>query len=322
MNHTCRDFRSLLEAVLEGGLNGAVVEQALTELAWHEHLLSCGECRNLLSAEEALEILLATLPEPKLPEHLARRVVSRLRHARSAESKLDALLELDRAERAPRHLAESVLARLRPARERSGETSPLALEAALDRLLDLDRDQRVPEGLAARILASLRAERGDSLGSVRPQIEPRLDTAHAESTVVRSRRVSWLSSPWSYAAAAGILATWIAWAAWQRSDTGPRSEGEHLVENGQTGSSSDGHSPRSGDGSGRDEVAQADRAPDAAMLAALDVLEHWDLLKSDDVDVLLSSSIGPADEVLLEYQDTEPAPQPPTEKEPESPSKG
>jgi hypothetical protein len=45
------------------------------------------------------------------------------------------------------------------------------------------------------------------------------------------------------------------------------------------------------------------RGPDAQMLAALDVLENWDLLmQGDDVDALLST-LGTEEEVLLDYQD-------------------
>jgi hypothetical protein len=44
------------------------------------------------------------------------------------------------------------------------------------------------------------------------------------------------------------------------------------------------------------------RAPDPKMLEAWDVLENWDLLTRNDVDVILST-VQPADELLLEYQD-------------------
>jgi hypothetical protein len=50
-------------------------------------------------------------------------------------------------------------------------------------------------------------------------------------------------------------------------------------------------------------VTAPQRAPDAQMLAALDVLENWDLLmQGDDVDALLST-LGTEEEVLLDYQD-------------------
>ena len=64
----CREFRAALLKALEG----LPVPRELTVLSWHQHLLSCGPCRALLEREEALEELLATLPEPKLPLLLLR----------------------------------------------------------------------------------------------------------------------------------------------------------------------------------------------------------------------------------------------------------
>jgi hypothetical protein len=50
-------------------------------------------------------------------------------------------------------------------------------------------------------------------------------------------------------------------------------------------------------------VTSPQRAPDAQMLAALDVLENWDMLmQGDDVDALIST-LGTEEEVLLDYQD-------------------
>jgi len=354
MTTSCRDFRTLLELVLEG----RAVERALSELAWHEHLLSCDACRNLLAAEEALEILLATLPEPKLPAHLARRVVSRLR-ALQKESRLDALLDLDRAARAPDRLAASVLARLQPERERSAESVAASAEARLDRLLDLDRGIDAHEGLAERVLARLQAERrlagratelanesATSAHALSPSTRQPLDREPAvrEPVVHELRgehRTSRSRSRWMYAAAAGLLVTLAGWALWQRA-LGTAHENAHNVAQANPSRSSndasmnnDARTNTTGDKLARatgehtvlgdaDKVAQRDASavPEAGMLAALDVLEHWDLLKSDDVDVLLSSSIDAADEVLLEYQDTEPAAPPTKDKEAEPHSKG
>jgi tetratricopeptide (TPR) repeat protein len=334
MKNACQEFRSLLELVLERGSRGApkkmgkMGEMALPELAWHEHLIACGECRALLEAEEALEILLATLPEPKLPPDLAQRVVSRLRNARQAEVRLDALLELDTSARAPAHLARSVLAGLASARERGapltheGEHAEKheAAEAALDRLLDLDRRVEVPRELARNVLASLLAARG--LDPVRPRSPHAITRARAvgdgagaaridSAQIARdfasdprdgapARRFFALRSAWPYAAAAGILAAFLGWVAWQRAQSATQRASESVAES-------------------RASRSSADAPPDADMLAALDVLEHWEILKSEDVDVLLSSSIGPVDEVLLEFQDAEPAAPPPSEKEPEPP---
>ena len=62
-----------------------------------------------------------------------------------------------------------------------------------------------------------------------------------------------------------------------------------------------------------------DAAPDSQMLASLDVLEQWDMLNGDDVDLLLST-LPTADEALLEFQDTNDSSG--KDKEPERPSKG
>jgi hypothetical protein len=313
MTTNCREFRTLLELVLEG----RAAEHALVELSWHEHLVACGECRQLLQAEEALEILLATLPDPKLPAHLARRVVLRLRDARKSESQLDALLELDRAARAPDRLAQSVLARLRPERERSAESALVESEAKLDRWLEFDRDVAVPDGLAGRVLAGLRSERSATRSAHEPV---RVGGVLVPQPVFvpqngASRGTKWMRSPWVYAAAAGILATFVGWSLWQGAEVAPHGDTNNVAENGARGDHGDKTAKRLAP---RDPNA----APDADMLAALDVLEHWELLKSDDVDVLLSSSIDPADEALLEFQDMEAANPPLNEKETEPPSKG
>ena len=76
----CNDFRARLSVLLSG--QRAAPEWAA--LAWHEHLHTCSECRDLLEAEEALEVLLETLPEPRLPRALCERVLERLAVERTA----------------------------------------------------------------------------------------------------------------------------------------------------------------------------------------------------------------------------------------------
>jgi len=235
MSRECTGFRAALEAELLGRPS----QERLAGLSWHAHLLSCADCRELLEREEALEVLLASLPQPRLPQELIRRVLVRLREDRTEEIRLDRLLDLDTDVRAPAHLAASVLAGL--ARDRA--------DARLDALLDLDREVAVPAGLAARTLGRLEEERSPS------------------ST--RGRRA------WIYAVAAGLLLAFLGRAYWLRAQPGP----EETIE----------------------PVVRADPAPDPHMLAALDVLEQWDLLMQDDVDVLLST-LAPADVALLDYR--------------------
>ncbi len=144
---TCREFRARLERELRG--HPETTEASL--LAWHEHLLGCEECRAFLEAEEALEMLLASLPEPRLPEHLAVRVLARLRSYRSSRdgADLDRLLDLDRAPATPTNLGARVLAGLSEAREAHRKTT------SLDALLDMVPEPEVPGRLADRVLVAL-----------------------------------------------------------------------------------------------------------------------------------------------------------------------
>jgi hypothetical protein len=247
VSRDCKGFRSALEAELLGRPS----RERLAWLSWNTHLLACGECRELLDREEALETLLASLPEPRLPEELANRVLSRLREDRTTEVRLDVLLDLDGEVRAPERLAADVLAGL--ARERA-ETRTDPVERQLDALLDLDREVLAPAGLAHRVLAGLAHERrrGKELSPAAP----------------RRRRA------WIVALAAGLLVVFLGRTFWVRM----RPAGEARIE----------------------PVVRADPVPDTEMLAALDVLEEWDLLMQDDVDVLLST-LGPADVALLDY---------------------
>ena len=134
---SCSGFRGALELALRGQAG-----QDTTELAWHEHLLGCSECRELLESEEALEELLASLPEPRLPANLARRVLQRLERERSADDPLDELLESSPHPAAPAGLGARVLSNLRAER----------VEQRLDDLLERVPAPEVPAELAARIL--------------------------------------------------------------------------------------------------------------------------------------------------------------------------
>ena len=146
MNDSCRAFQDHLAAAL----NGAPHEpsDSLRALSWHSHLLTCSTCRELLAAEEALDVLLATLPAPRLPAGVAARVLARLAEERQ-DAALDRLLELARSAPAPTCLARDVLATLEAERQ----------SAALDRLLDLLPEPVAPRGLAVRVLAGLERER-------------------------------------------------------------------------------------------------------------------------------------------------------------------
>jgi hypothetical protein len=264
VKHDCKSFR----AALEDELLGRPSQEKLAWLSWHAHLLSCGECRELLEKEEALEALLASLPEPKLPEELTQRVLTRLREDRTVEVRLDNLLDLDRrlaqgeeeGTRAPDGLAAGILARLAP--ERAAQAASLA-DSRLDRLLYLDLQLEVPAGLAGRVLQGLAVAR----------------RAPAAPLPARARVPHRPRRAWVYAAAAGLFLVLLGRVLWMRGPSERRVQPP--IE--------------------ADFVEHGEPAPDPQMLAALDVLEQWDLLMQDDVDVLLST-LGPGDEALLDYR--------------------
>ena len=282
---SCTSFRARLQQALRGRVRPG------GEL-WHEHVLSCPACRELLASEEALEALLASLPEPRLPVALAQRVLARLEEARpevaqaetgEAADALDVLLDLDAAPAAPEDLPERVLDRLDGARRAAAE------HAALDRLLDAQPAPRVPAGLARRTLDALESERGR---------RPRL-------TLVSFGRMATLA-----AAAVVLLATGVLlWRLLNHED--PARIDEHVAQAPGAGDGDPGAAPKDPGAAPKDPgAAPKDPAtdlrdpvtpvqpltpdtmpagPSDELLAALDVLENWDLLVSEDLDLQLAS---------------------------------
>ena len=111
-------------------------------------------------------------------------------------------------------------------------------------------------------------------------------------------RAVWPRSRWAWAAAAGLLLAFAGWAFWRNARIAQRAERDLVA--------------------GQAPPARKGDVPDPQMLATLDVLENWDLLVPEDVDVVLST-LGPADEALLEYQPGDAAAAPPSEKKPPEP---
>ena len=344
MNASCRDFRMLLENRLarratrparratRPAQNAA--PERLADLAWHEHLFTCEGCRALLDAEQALESLLASLPEPYLEPAVRDRVLARLRHARD-EERLDSLLDLAGAAQAPSGLARSVLVSVT---RREGDEQ-------LDRLLDLDV-VTVPEGLTERTLTALhlaprfelteprlerrveltarRLERRSELTARRLARRVELTALHlarrveltalhlarrseltarrlarrSELTARRLARRSELTArrlarrsekmrplTWriaGFAAAAAVLAAiaWIVRGLETQRDVAPPAIVD--VQPSRTE---------------RPEVGAPNAPVSDEMLAALDVLENWDVLITEDVETLLSTL--PADAAVL-----------------------
>lgn len=161
--NACRQFRTRLASLLAGRASSA----SFGELAWHEHLSACADCRALIEAEEALEHLLASLPEPQLPAELAGRLLARLEPVRG-ESTLDSVLERGDEVAVPKALAARMLSRL------DGARTAQRGEAELDRVLARLPAPEVPEELARRTLARLTLARRPRRAS-----QPRLALAAA-----------------------------------------------------------------------------------------------------------------------------------------------
>lgn len=314
MNHPCRDFR----IVLEGRLDGRAAPERLGELAFRsmidEHLFTCAECRALLDAEEALESLLASLPEPRLAPAVRARVLARLRLARE-DDRLDRLLDVASDEMAPAGLAEGVLAALAREREdlrvaNSGAASSGVArsrvvandEERLDQLLDLDV-VHTPVGLAQRTLGALRVERAADA------LVPRADVDRRPLSVVRRRALVRVLA-FSAAAAAFVAFLWFVRPERTESTRGttefvqepPRPTAPGDVPSDGAGGAPNA-SPRLVPG-GEQVVAQNAAPVSDEVLEALDVLENWDVLVAGDGETLLTS-LPTADEALLAVLENE-----------------
>ncbi len=335
MNANCETFRAELSAALEGRPQ----PEELGPLGWNEHLLGCGACRELLEAEEALEVLLASLPEPHLPPELVRRLLARLALERT-EAGLDRLLEEAPEPHAPLHLARRILEGLDSDRQliagsasekREVDRTPIDRAAAsgdandqgvvlgasathgapaeardgLDELLESLPAPRIPNGLAPRVLHALESARsaqlsksnaaGASLGRVVNGGFP----AGNDGSLFVSRRI--------FAAAALVLIA-LGFALW--SDIlGPRggdeAETDKTLVATKAGAENDSVDAQvatldgatAGMGDAR-ELSSED--PDQEFFEDFEVLENWELLVSEDLDLLLASVDG-FDQLVLEF---------------------
>jgi hypothetical protein len=255
---SCAEFRGRLADLLSGRSGSRA---AFVELAWHEHLLACTSCRELIEAEEALDELLASLPEPHLPPALTRRLLARLEPIR-ADAELDLLLDRSEAEPAPAALARNVLAKLAGPRRAERE------DRALERLLTAVPEPAAPAGLAARVLAGLAEQRPASrapgkAAPVRRDLRPARRIAVAAALLVGVGAAAWLA----------------------RERLVPRPDGPEdarVV-------------------AGRPAAPAADElieTPSEELLASLDLLESWDLLVDAGVEADVNA-LGPVDELLL-----------------------
>lgn len=290
----CHGFRRQLMSALEGRPR----PDELRHLSWHEHLLGCAECRDVLEREEALELLLASLPEPNLPPDLTRRVLLRLEQnveMQSTTSGLDSLLELDGA-LVPEGLSERV---------RKG----IAREVSLDNVLDKWEEPSVPAGLSARIASGILEKQEAELDSLLNLNTAMKVPAGLSADILRNLdehrdrrvpRLRLLARVPRFAAAAALLLAMLSAPLWIQDGSGvtPIHEDVASVEIPVL--------------PGVDEV-------DPSLLAMLDMLEDdelWSeqsddgalaLTDDDDLHFLLAEEMDVDDEMLLSYLSEEDA---------------
>lgn len=343
MNPSCIEFRARLAQ--------ALAERPVAELAWHEHVLTCNDCRELLDAEEALDDLLASLPRPNLPPELARRVIARLAPERELDRLLDRALDralggslhearpqlagellarlaaprelaarereldqlLDRVPAVARpELARELLARLAPVREAA------RAERALDALLERVPPPQIPGDLAPRTLAALAPERAPAPvpapARARVQGHPQGRTSRSAALAHGLRPVAASPERWRVARpllAAAAVAVLLAGAAWLWSVRRERAQGEFAPSGAgpqvaeRSASDPQGQSPAQpqSERSNSPERAPAQPVesldalePDAELLAQLELLEAWDLITDEQLDL---EAVGIDEHTLL-----------------------
>jgi hypothetical protein len=198
MKEQCFKFRSSLSSALEGPTNTEGQSDRLAQaremetLGWHEHLLQCAECRQLLEGEQILEELLGSLPEPALSPGQRESLVLRLAENLRLERWLDVADPFDGA---PVGLSGRILQGVR--------ASTLASPQSVDvdgHLAELDHVE-APVGLAGRVMRHCQESAPhEDVGRTPKKIRP----AHTRSRGVPLLR-HWLSTGLVAASLAAFL---------------------------------------------------------------------------------------------------------------------
>jgi hypothetical protein len=201
MKEHCLEFRSRLSSILEGFQREkgqwAPESQArdMQTLGWHEHLLHCGECRQLLQSEQVLDELLGGLPTPVLSASQRANLILRL----NENLKLERLLDVaDPYQGAPAGLSERVLQGLR---SHTLQSSSVSGKASLDQHLAELETVAVPPGLAARVLQYCREHGPAKLVELKPQRAQSSHMPGRKAPVLRH----WLTSGLVAASLAAVL---------------------------------------------------------------------------------------------------------------------
>ncbi|MFT5057249.1 MAG: hypothetical protein ACI89E_000012 [Planctomycetota bacterium] len=250
MKEQCFEFRSHLSSALEGPTNTEGQSDSMAQaremenLGWHEHLLQCAECRQLLEGEQILDELLGSLPDPELSQSQRESLVLRLAENLRLERWLDVADPFDRA---PVGLSERILQGVRA----STQAPPQSVNID-GHLAELDHVE-APVGLAGRVMRQCQENTPHGDVELTPQ---KTRPAHARSRGVPLLR-HWLST--------GLVAASLAAFLWYlpgMSNKVPNQPSEFIAET---------------------DVG-TDTTADAEVLALLDTLEVMDLVDELDAE--------------------------------------
>lgn len=252
MREQCFEFRSRLSAALDahptdtiGGDGYQAQASEMQSLGWHEHLLHCGECRQLLEGEQILEELLGTLPEPQLSTSQRNNLVQRLAENLRLERWLDLA---DPFVAAPEGLSDRILKGMRKATADTGKVS-----SDLDhRLAELDAVE-TPVGLAGRIMRHCQVQTSDTGPVLTPQKSRATQGPGRGVPILRH----WLTTGLVAASLAAFL-----WYLPNKTKTDSPNDPDHMVETG----------------------SDFESGEDAEVLALLDSLEVLDLVDELDAE--------------------------------------
>lgn len=250
MKEQCFEFRSRLSSALEGHSSDSREDQAqeMQSLGWHEHLLHCAECRQLLDGEQILEELLGSLPTPALTVNQRTHLVQRLAENLRLERLLDAA---DLFVGAPKGLSDRILSGVRNAQPEAMASSEEALRLD-DHLAALD-SVPTPLGLASRVMRHCQDQMSAPAADLIPSKQRPTQAPKKAIPILRH----WLSTGLVAASLAAIL-----WYLPGKSKTGPRSPENFVAETNSYRYSEE----------------------DAEVLALLDTLEVMDLVDELDAE--------------------------------------
>ncbi len=281
MNPHCFEFRiRLTDALFQGGSDQASPSSSVGALGWHEHLLACEDCRQLLEGEQALDDLLGSLPMPRLHEDRRLELLQRL----SLDLRLETLLEeADLAVNIPHGLVERV--RRSVLQELHDQRIDTQL-AKLDRIV-------APKGLSQRVLQHCRDQA--EVQTPEPSVVSKANSpGHSAPARVGKARPVWMRH-WI---PTGLVAAGLAALLWYLPGIGGSNPG-----NADPSDNNSAKGIKEPNGNEMDTPAPLDSEANDDFLAVLDSLEVLDLV--DELEDEEWELLDEYDELALFLMDDE-----------------